>query len=845
TIQTQEDLDLLASTVVIKYQVEDNLSGGRALFSASITITNKCNVTLSYSTQHPQWSIYFSHLRMVEPTYLPADTSVNLEYAGVCFSHLNGCIFKLSPLKSFKTLHDGDTLSFKFNAQHYSASRTDIFPNWYIHVQGLEPRIIKSTEGESLKFVGSFDAAKQYKRFDYILPTGKHRYDIYQPFSPEVRFSRYPAVSKEQSHLKTVTPTPALTEMRGVGSLNLKDNNWIIDAPDEDFINEAFYLLDKTGVPISSKKMTCTTGVRPNKVISLKKSEVIPVINGLPDVEAYELVVDTSAEFIEISANTSAGAFYGVQTLLSLQAATLDKEAGILSDCLIKDVPRYTFRGMHLDISRNFHPKQEVLTLLDSMATYKLNKLHFHLSDDEGWRLEIPGLEELTEIGSRRGHDPKEDTCLLPLLGSGPFPTGLGCGYYSVEDYKEILRFAKARHIEVIPEIDMPGHSHAAVRAMTVRYNRLMSQKKQKEAEKYLLSDPKENCGSHAFSVQMLAENSMNPGLESTFTFIDKIIKELKEMHKDIQPLRIFHLGGDEVPYEAWDDSPSCQALVKSKVIESMEDLMEYFVTRVGKLTYKHGLELGAWQDGIVVKNKGPYKRNKFPNLNVLVHFWRNVWETGQAYDAHKLANEGYKVVLAPGTHFYFDHPHEPDPEERGLFWACRYIDTHKVFKFAPENLMSNADVKLTGEKITKLDLELLTETEDFTLLKKSDNVIGLQGQIWTELVRTSSQLHEMIFPRIIALAERAWHKSPWEDLDPKKRKSPEEVEWSSFAHTLGHKELLRLEADKIPYHIPPPGARVTGDGLLEMRSCYPGLPLSYSVDNGETWINFCRAVDV
>ncbi|KAI8745609.1 beta-hexosaminidase [Biomphalaria glabrata] len=840
----QQDLDLVAETLDIKYQVEDNLSGGRALFSASITLKNRCPVVLSSAGDGcKHWTIYFSHLRMVEPNYLPADSCVNLEYAGVSLSHLNGTIFKLSPLKTFKPLQEGDSLTFKFNAQHYSAARSDVLPNWYLHVEGMEPRIIKSTQGETLDFVGPYDTPMKYKRFDYILPSGKQRYDVYQPFSPEVRFSRYPEINIEPSHLKTVIPTPFLMESKGSGLVNIYEGGWRLSSSKE-FTNEVKYLSDRLNIPISNHLMKDEEN-ETGKVIALKKCHLKSVINETLDSEAYELDVDSSSQHIQITASTSSGIFYGAQTLLSLCATTTYKAEGIFMDCRIRDAPRYAYRGMHVDVARNMHSKEDIFSILDVMALYKMNKFHFHLTDDEGWRLEIPGLEELTEIGSKRGHDPNEDTCLLPLLGSGPFPTGLGCGYYTVDDYKDILRHAEARHVEVIPEIDMPGHSHAAVRAMRVRYNKLMAEQKTTEAEQYLLTDPKETSNHQALSVQMLAENSMNPGLESTFTFIDKVIKELVEMHKDIQPLNVFHLGGDEVAYEAWDDSPACLALVESKKISSKEDLMEYFVSRVAELVHKHGLELGVWQDGIIVKNKDPFKLGIFPSSKVLVHFWRNVWETGQAFDAHKLANEGYKVVLAPATHLYFDHPYEPDPEERGLFWACRYIDTHKVFRFVPENLLANADVKLTGEKITKLDLELLRESDDFTILKKPENIIGVQGQIWTELVRTQQQLHQMIFPRLIALAERAWHKSPWEALDPKKGKAAQEKEWSSFAHTLGHKELNRLESLRIPYHIPAPGARVTGDGLLDLKSCYPGLPMSYSLDGGESWQAYSEQFDV
>ncbi|XP_005092291.1 beta-hexosaminidase [Aplysia californica] len=843
---SQKELDVLASTLGLKYQVEDNLSGGRALFSASITLTNRCDIPLKYYTESTSWRIFFCHLRMVEPTYLPLDDSVDLQYAGVRFAHLNGSIFSLSPLKNFKTLEKGDSVLIKFNGQHYSASRTDILPNWYIQVDGLEPRIIKSTEGESLDFVGDFDSPKKYKRFDYVLASGKRRYDTYQPFSPEVRFLRYLSPKEDDDSLQQVVPTPASFQKKSDKSIDIYSGGWkIMLCEDADFLNEAQFLSERINIPLSEERRAlCEGEACPSKVIAIRRSEVKTALaNSSLVSESYEISVDAAGEFVLISAKEAAGAFYGIQSLLSLSSASSKRKSGQIPECLICDTPRFPYRGMHVDISRNFQSKSEIFRVLEVMSMYKLNKFHFHLTDDEGWRLEIPGLEELVEMGSKRGHDPDERECLLPLLGSGPSASGLGCGYYTVEEYREILRFAKARHIEVIPEIDMPGHSHAAVRAMKVRYDRLMAKDEKAEAEKYLLCDPGDGTPK-AYSVQMIAENAMNPALESTYAFVEKVIVELKKMHEDIQPLTVFHLGGDEVPYEAWDVSLSCVALVESGKVEDMDGLMEYFVLRVAELVHKHGLELGAWQDGIVMKNKGPYNRKKFPNRRVLVHFWRNAWETGQAFDAFKLANDDYEVILSPGTHLYFDHPYEPDPEERGLFWACRFVDTRKVFSFAPDNLMSNADVKLTGEKMTKNDRKML-QLEYFTTLKKPQNIKGLQGQIWTELVRTPSQFHEMIFPRLIALAERAWHRCDWEDQDYEKRTGDVEADWSRFAHSLGHKELYRLESSQVPYHIPPPGARITGDGQLELRSCYPGQPLSYSLDNGQTWQEYSTPTDV
>lgn len=189
---------------------------------------------------------------------------------------------------------------------------------------------------------------------------------------------------------------------------------------------------------------------------------------------------------------------------------------------------------------------------------------------------------------------------MLPLLGSGPGFDTSGSGYYSVEDYREILRYAKQRHIDVIPEIDMPGHSHASIKSMKARHQKFMAAKDREKAEEYLLTDFDHDTSLGSHSVQMYSENAMNPGMESTYKFVEKIVKEVKKMHEDILPLKIFHFGGDEVPYEAWEGSPACMSLIDSEEVKSEEGLMEYFVSRVADIVASCDLDVGAWQDGII-----------------------------------------------------------------------------------------------------------------------------------------------------------------------------------------------------------------------------------------------------
>lgn len=250
------------------------------------------------------------------------------------------------------------------------------------------------------------------------------------------------------------------------------------------------------------------------------------------------------------------------------------------------------------------------------------------------------------QIGSKRGHDLSERTCILPMLGSGPHLTSSGSGFYSVEDYQEILRFAKKRHIKVIPEIDMPGHSHAAVMAMKARFYKYKKTGDMQKAEEFLLCSVNDSL--LAQSVQMFSENSMDPGLESTYRFVDKVVGEVQKMHEPIAPLETFHFGGDEVPYETWEDSEACIALVKNKKVQDFSKLMEYFVKRVAKIVAKHDLMMGAWQDGVIHDEVDlePVERKEFPNKEVHVYTWQNVWESGLSGCAYRLANNGYKVRL-------------------------------------------------------------------------------------------------------------------------------------------------------------------------------------------------------
>ncbi len=496
----------------------------------------------------------------------------------------------------------------------------------------------------------------------------------------------------------------------------------------------------------------------------------------------------------------------------------------------ITDQPRAHWRGMHYDMARNFHGKDVTLRLIDNMARYKLNKLHLHLTEDEGWRLEIPGLPELTSVGAYRCFDLTEQQCLLTQLGTGPSQQGSGNGYYSSADFIEILRYAAARHIEVIPEIDLPGHARAAIVAMNARYNRLLALGQSDAASAYLLAEPGDS--SQYLSIQNYTDNAANVCLPSTYAFVDKVVYELQQMYRQAgQTLRIFHMGGDEVASGAWQGSPACQQLFAQpgNGVSGVADLKPYFVRQLAQLTARRGIALAGWEDGLMYDQLNTFERSQLENPRIITNAWDNIWEWGVADRAYRLANNGYQVILSPGTHLYFDHPHEAHPQERGYYWATRFTGTDKVFGFMPDNLYANADTTRDGSKITDLE-QLLGRA--LPPLEQAGNLLGIQGQVWSETIRSAAQLEQMIYPRLLALAERAWHKAGWErNADSNARLA----DWQGFAGRVVQVELPRLASHGSQFYLPPPGARWQQHNL-QVNTALPGLAVEYSIDNGNSW---------
>ncbi|RUS85813.1 hypothetical protein EGW08_006442 [Elysia chlorotica] len=781
-----------ARTLKISVRVVKNFWEESSKHIREVTISNPGKIAFPAT----RWEIYFTQI------YIPE--LGDLSNSGIEVEHIQGQLYKFVPSPDFQPIPAGGSLNFLYKSNGNSVVFTDTFPNWYLVYKDSKPLVLESTRGDPAKFAMIQDTPEAWK-FESFSKSSE--FDSHNPPSSADRFIRDSTQDLLHDPIPII-PTPL--EVAGFNKqvrLNMHHGSWVIIG-DPVFRKEMEFLAQAWQLRISASQP------RSHYIHFFKQKNPLRYPKDL-NYEVYNLDVSPSNNIITIVAYKAVGAFYAVQSLFALR-----DEEGELPSITIRDAPRFRYRGLMLDIARNFQSKGTIIRLIHLMAMYKLNKLHLHLSDDEGWRIEIPGLEELTSIGGQRCHDLTEGECLLPFLGSGPNKTNSGSGFLTVGDYKEILSYAVKNHVEVIPEIDVPGHAHAAVVAMKKRYIRTGS-------DKYLLTEP--NDSSNYKSIQGFTDNVINPCLNSTYTFLQKVISEIYNMHKGISNLSTFHFGGDEVPGSAWSSSPACQPLFEQDV-----SLKVYFLDRLSKILASLNLDIAAWEDGFKETDRINIQREMLHQKNVYSYSWKNPPHMNLLKSAYSMANMGYKVVLASATNLYLDHCQEPDPAERGLVWATRFVSDKRSFSFSPLNLYSSTNVDIRGHYVEACEEDPM----DCPKLEKVENVEGMEAVLFGELLTSVDILDYMLLPRLLAVAERAWHEAKWEVLPRgEQRMALLESDWTKFTNTLGYRELPRLDRFGYHYRIPPPGAIHNADRtMMLVNVTYPGQQVEISRNGGRGW---------
>jgi hexosaminidase len=777
----------VSPTVTLTYKMEVARTAPDAPLRSAVALTNSGKTALPASG----WAIYFNNFKRLQKEENP-DFDIAV---------LDGGLYRITPTKSFKQLAPGATARIKVTAEDFR-NLSDLSVGFYIvwdknpaqgeKIVNTDPDYLGALQNERAVAAATFQQNAQLK---------------FGPLAKQIK----------------IFPTPASYQETN-GSFLLNAGIRIITDPL--FTKEANLLAEDLGGILNKKSEVTETGT--GKAIFLQKNNSAS--------EAYQLSVQKNK--IVVSASSPAGIFYGIQSLKTLLPANAwqRKQASYTLPALeAEDAPRFGHRALLVDVGRNFRTKAELLKVLDLMALYKMNVLHFHLNDDEGWRLEIPGLPELTEVGARRGHTLTDRDHLRPTYGSGPVAgTYPGSGFYTKSDYIELLRFATARHIRVIPEIETPGHARAAIYSMEKRYRDLMANGHKEEAEKYRLKDPKDE--SEYRSVQGWRDNVVNVALPSVYNFMEKVTDELLAMYKEADaPLATIHFGGDEVPQGVWEKSPAVKALLeKDSAIKNADELWKYYFSKVNTMLEARNLYLYGWEEiGMKKVFKNGRKRmvedSSLAHRRYQVDVWNNLLGTGAEDLAYRMANLGYQVVLSNVTNNYADMAANKSFNEPGMFWAG-YVDIDKPYYFIPFDYYKNSREDLDGNPISAnayRGKKALTE-------EGKKNIVGLQIALWGETIETPERFEYMLLPKLLSGAERAWAKNPdWvTEADTARSNADYQLAWNGYVQRVWSRELPRLDyyAGGFSYRVPTPGVLLE-NGKLIANNQYPGLVIRYTTD--------------
>ncbi len=735
-------------------------------------------------------------------------------------THVNGDLHFISPKSGFSGFA-GDTKSIKMITEYNHLVETDFQPRYWI-ARGASTQLIANTDEET-------DESR------YAMPIeGNNRFEFVgetnQISTPTLRYTNNIDVNNQASQLSAsaiqarIIPRPSSVTV-GTGSLDVSGG------------------FSFSGLPLPAATISALQS-RQNQFMSTAASTSVQALidQNLPS-NSYSLTV--AANGINLSGSNETMLFYAAQSLLGL----VQPGVGTIPLVTVTDSPRFDYRGIHIDVARNFHSVSSIKKLLDQMAAYKLNKLHMHLSDDEGWRLAIPTLPELTTVGAKREFNVDADgnvselNALMPAMGSGPNSNNQGSGFYSQAEFIDLLAYAKARYIDVVPEIDMPAHARAAVVSMRARAHNLGDA----SDINIRLDDP--NDTSRYLTVQNYYDSFINPCVPGTYTFLRTVISAVADMYTAAGvPLAVWHMGGDEAVNifkgfgfngqdtsaydEPWAKSPVCTDFIANTAgVNSVADLTPYFIKEVAQIVADAGIPaLFAYQD--IYRDQ--LTADSLATAKAGVGFWAPISSGSGINDANSLSNRGFDTIISSPDYLYLDFPYEVHPEERGYYWATRQTDTKKIFSFAPENLPQNAETSVNRYG------------DGWTGQGNGSNAgfTGMQASLWGETVRTPEHFDYMLFPRVLAVAERAWHNAAWElpyvagrsfsNSSANVDKTALNADYAEFAAAIGLKELPKLDAASVSYRVPLAGAS-NSSGSLQMNTAFPGLALEYS-QNGSNW---------
>ena len=750
-------------------------------YSLEVTFTINNSTKMNFDSK---WSLHWNQQSaIIDNDSLPP----NLKYQYVAGQSYNILSFG----KGF-TLNTGESVSVDLKQSGVVKRKSDL------PVGGF---VVIDNQFIDVKFINLWQNAMGIERLD--IPSSVDRYN------------NYLSSTVNKSELDLIVPTPNTIKLLG-GELPLKSKYSIT-------IDESLNLDSNLIVSLLDEVTE----------IDIKKNDSINdiYVDYVDDLNEESYILNINQDKILISASDRAGALYAIQSLKQIFLVSKIENTPI-KNLIVNDSPRFSYRGMLLDISRNFYGPEKIKQIIDYLSFFKINHLDFRITDDEGWRLEIPGLEELTEVGSKRAYTKDEFENLIPMYGSGPDTDSSGSGYLSRVEFIDILKYANQRNITIIPQISFPSHARSAIISMNARYQKYMKLGNIVEAEKYLLIDPEDK--SEYYSAQGFNDNIACICRESAYTFYDKVIDEVYLMYKDAGvKFQKFGVGADELPYGAWQKSPICDKFMDEKSITGdYNALYEMMQRRVYNKLSSYDLTMTGWDDillKLTEKNQSETKiKDFFKDDDILLYVWKNDWGQGRQDMIYKYANLGYKTIMSNSSAFYFDMVDDRDFDNIGLSWSG-YADYKDIWTVDVYDIFNDS----YGVEKNNISQDYINSSEKLNP-ENRENIIGIQSQIWSETIKSEDILDYMFMPNIIVFSQKAWSNDPkWTTIsDQELRRKTLQKEWNNFANNIGQRLLPIVDNifDGLKYDLPKPGGVIINDSLFA-NSAFPGLYIKYTLD--------------
>jgi hexosaminidase len=474
----------------------------------------------------------------------------------------------------------------------------------------------------------------------------------------------------QEKILNPVIPIPFLSQLKNE-FVNISNLQFKIKEEEKDFFKKIQNITEVSNIVFNT-----TAGC---EIVFLKKKL---------QADEYKIFIDKN--LITINYSDYGGKLYSIITLVQLINFYKSK----LPLGLIEDKPSLSWRGMHLDCARQFYSIERIKRLMDYMCFFKLNRFHWHLTDNEAWRVELDCYPNLTNQGAFRGYNEK----IPPFYGTGYNKSG---GYYSRSEIEELTKYANQRNIEIMPEIDLPAHSWTLLEIMPE------------------LRDTSSNIISE--DVGNYPNNTINPAVEDTQFFLKNILAELSEIFS----FNIIHVGVDERPKESWEGSPKVIKYMQDNNISSFDELQDVYMNNIISILKKSNKLTAAWNEAALPPHNdiGSAGSSGKVDKSCIIFAWEHE-DVGLMS-----AKKGFKTVLCPGHKTYFDMAHNNSTYERGICWAST-IEVKEVFEWKPLQSYNSDEII---------------------------NILGIQGQLWSETITNEDYFDEMINPRLAALAEIAW----------------------------------------------------------------------------------------